>query len=313
MKYSELNQALMARLRAEYNAIPFGKANLGEYQALVNLLEDHIGDLSSEASEYISRYDEPLAALYDMLPISLKSDVGTYDEDKVQEAIELIEYQIETLIERSAKEEIAAEPAQKKRVIEGYEEKQSVQLAGQLVIFAENPKADELYMVCYCKWDNPLGIEEYYNVCTTDDYIEAMGLYAGGIQSFLGILESERAGYDTPKQTLTAADCIPGGLNEDLTGKVIVIKPEVLTPEYRRSESQLKICAGGFGASPNARGNAVFCKDLYSGKESRFERYDVAGVAANDRLPVWAVKKIALMEALKAPGVFEFGGYHFKP
>jgi len=94
---------------------------------------------------------------------------------------------------------------------------------------------------------------------------------------------------------------------------IIVIKPEVLSPEYRRSEHQLKTCQGGFGASPTASGTAVFCTDLYSGKESRFERYDVAGVIDPAKMPDWAVKKIALMESQKAPGVFEYGGYHFVP
>jgi hypothetical protein len=168
-------------------------------------------------------------------------------------------------------------------------------------------------MVCYCKWDNPLGINEYYNACVTDDYVEALNLYANGILSFTQILEKEKTDYEQPPIVLTAADCVPKGLEHNLAGSLIVIKPEVLAPEYRRSEHQIKHCTGGFGASPNSRGNAVFCKDLYSGKESRFERYDVAGIIDTGKMPEWAVKKLALTEALKEPGVFVYGGYHFKP
>jgi hypothetical protein len=126
-------------------------------------------------------------------------------------------------------------------------------------------------------------------------------------------LEKERAAFPTFQPTLTAADCVPGGLDENLTGKVVVIKPTVLSPEYRTADHQLKIVQGGFGAEPNARGNAVFCKDLYSDKETRFERYDIAGVVDPAKLPQWAKDKLAYLEALKEPGVFAFGGYHFKP
>ena len=86
-----------------------------------------------------------------------------------------------------------------------------------------------------------------------------------------------------------------------MTGKLIIIKPEVLAPEYRRSEHQIKRATGGFGCSPNSRGNAVFCKDLYSGKESRFERHDVLGVADVEKLPEWAKAKLDEQQQSKEP------------
>ena len=42
-------------------------------------------------------------------------------------------------------------------------------------------------------------------------------------------------------------------------GKIVVIKQDVLRQEYRRSTNQIKLCTGGFGASPNSRGSACFC------------------------------------------------------
>ena len=199
------------------------------------------------------------------------------------------------------------------RIIEGYEERQSIQIAGKLVILAENEKACDPFLVCYCKWDNLFGVEEYYNGYTTADYVEALKLYTGGIQHFIDILESKQAEFTATSQILTAADCIKGSLNENFNDMIIVIKPEVLSPEYRRSEYQLNICFNGAGASPNSYGNAVFCTNLFSGENSRFERYDVAGVIDYAKLPDWAIKKIALMEAIKQQDVFEYGGYHFKP
>jgi hypothetical protein len=82
---------------------------------------------------------------------------------------------------------------------------------------------------------------------------------------------------------------------------------------YRTADHQLKIVQGGFGASPDSRGNAVFCKDLYSDKKTRFERYDIAGVIDPAKLPQWAKDKLAYLEALKEQGVFAFGDSHFKP
>ena len=51
---------------------------------------------------------------------------------------------------------------------------------------------------------------------------------------------------------------------------------------------QIKLCVGGFGASPHSRGSACYCVDLYSGKESRFERWDILGTLEPEELPKWA-------------------------
>ena len=68
----------------------------------------------------------------------------------------------------------------------------------------------------------------------------------------------------------------------------MVIKQEVLRQEYRRSTNQIKFCTGGFGASPNSRGSACYCVDLYSRTTSRFERQDIMGTLQENQLPKWA-------------------------
>ena len=308
------NKILRDRLRSEYYEHSsddwHSDADKARLRALINFFEDNVNSFSQMTTDYLASLDQPFRALEKMCPFNLATDWQdwTFNEDLAADALDYIE---------NATEKLSCpkpEPVQvNKRVIEGYEEKHSIQVAGQLVILAENPKAGEQYMVCYCKWDNPLGINEYYNVCVIDDYTEALNLYAKGILSFTQILEKEMADYERPPRSLTAADCLPNSQGADLSGKIIVIKPEVLSPEYRRAERQLKICNDGFGALPKSRGSAVFCMDLYSGKESHFERYDVAGIIDPAKMPEWAVKKVALMEAIKEPGVFEYGGYHFKP
>ena len=62
----------------------------------------------------------------------------------------------------------------------------------------------------------------------------------------------------------------------------------MLRPEYRRATSQLQLCTGGFGASPNSRGTACHCTELYSGKTSYFQRSDILGVIEPEKLPKWA-------------------------
>ena len=87
---------------------------------------------------------------------------------------------------------------------------------------------------------------------------------------------------------ITMDGCAPVSYEENLRGKIVVIKPEVLRREYRRATCQLKLCMGGFGASPHSRGSACYCVDLYTGKESRYERMDVMGTIQPEKLPEWA-------------------------
>jgi hypothetical protein len=308
------DQVLCNRLRADYNhAVHTGDyfgAEDAKHRALLNFFEDYVGEFSQETTDYLVEFDRPLAALYKLCPYNLNTEHSgwTFNEDLAMDAVDRIEDAVSDRLNR--KKDVVVP---QKRLIDGYEEKLSIQLAGRLVIFGENPKSDVPYLVCLSKRDNPLGIEEFYNAAVTDDYLEAMRQFTNELDTLLIGLEDERAAFGTVQPTLTAADCVPKGLDDELAGKLIIIKPDVLSPEYRTADRQLKIVQGGFGARPNARGNAVFCKDLYSGKESRFERYDVLGVADLDRIPEWAKQKLALLEAIKEPGVFEYGGYHFKP
>ena len=209
--------------------------------------------------------------------------------------------------------------AGEKHNIQGYEEKSSIQLAGQIVILGEKPGVEEPYLVANCKWDNPFGVYEYFNVSVTADYFEAVGEFIKRQSVLLEQLETEHKLSGIAFQALTEDDCIPNGKSEDITGKIIVIKPEVLSPEYRTMNHQIKLCTGGFGANPNASGRAVFCTDLYSGKSSRFERMDIAGVIDPEKMPEWAKTKLAEIQKAKenpkiaADGTFEYGGNHFTP
>ena len=176
------------RLRSEYEKANFHNADRDELSALMNFLEENIGKCSPRTMEYLALFDRPLAALYEMTPISLKSANPDfdYDDDKSQEFIDAVEAEVDKWLNNSRKQEIPKETEQREQiVINGYVEKHHIQIAGNLVILAENSNSDEPYMVCYRKTVDLFGIREYYNIVTTADYVEALKLYAGGIQSFV--------------------------------------------------------------------------------------------------------------------------------
>ena len=99
------------------------------------------------------------------------------------------------------------------------------------------------------------------------------------------ITETQTAnGYTLLKNAIT----VTISYDDDLNGKIVVIRPGVLRREYQLATRQLKLCIGGFGASPHSRGSACFCVYLYSGDSSRFERRDILGTLEPEQLPQWA-------------------------
>ena len=159
------------------------------------------------------------------------------------------------------------------------------------IVLGENPasKGDDRYMCAFCQ-NNGL-MAGYTEMMVSKDYPELARLFGERVAE-----QAEKTRIDLngpkiqgiPNEPITADGCEVIGYQHDLRGKIVVIKPEVLRPEYRRATSQLYLCDGGFGASPNSRGTACFCTQLYSGKSSYFERSDILGVIAPENLPKWA-------------------------
>lgn len=183
-----------------------------------------------------------------------------------------------------------------KRVIEGYEETNCVRLAGCEVILAENKTAAEPYMVCDCTWENPFGADEFRNGIVSADYLEIMQEFTRRLTERCQSIEEERAQRGIPLQPLTVADCDPNSKDMDMTGCVVVIKPENLSPEYRSIDHQLALCTHGNGARPKAHGRSVFCTNLYDGKSARWDRHHIAGIIPAEQLPDWAREKLAALQ-----------------
>lgn len=78
--------------------------------------------------------------------------------------------------------------------------------------------------------------------------------------------------------------CVADSLEQDYTGKILVMNYDTLKPEYRSRPYQLWLATGGFGCSPTARGRRVFATNLYDGEQSSFYRQDFAGIL---KVEVW--------------------------
>lgn len=67
-----------------------------------------------------------------------------------------------------------------------------------------------------------------------------------------------------------ASHCLPDDSDQDYTGKVVVIDPNIPKDKYKTLEDQLFLAEGGFGASPNSRGRKVYTEMIASNKEWEF-------------------------------------------
>lgn len=188
-------------------------------------------------------------------------------------------------------EPLASPNILKKRMAGDYEIIQAFHIGDREIVLGENQNAgaEERYLCAYCDQNEIFAL--YNDVMVSDDFCEITKLYADRLAEQA---EKTRVALITPKiqgisnEPLTAGDCNPVSHDDDLNNKIVVIKAEVLRREYRRATNQIKLCIGGFGASPHSRGSACFCVDLYSGKTSRYERSDVLGTLEAEQLPKWA-------------------------
>ncbi len=206
-----------------------------------------------------------------------------------------------------------------KRMIETYEVKNAIHLAGGEVVLAEDTNSHEPFMVCDCSWDNPFSVDVYTNIAVSSDYLEVMKEFLERIARRVEQIEQERSIHGVSNIPLTIEDCIPGSQYRNYTDQLIVIRPEKIAPAARTADHQLLLATGGNGCSPDALGRAVFCRNLFTRESMRWERHQVAGIIRPDRIPEWAaerlktLKKTTEKETSLPDGAFAYGGYHFTP
>jgi hypothetical protein len=129
---------------------------------------------------------------------------------------------------------------------EGYTEIKRQQINRHLIILAANPDTENCYMVCEYRQGNVFGVTENVWAGITPDYLEAIGEYTKKVQYHINCIQSirdHRKSYEGIEYCeLSAEHCVPNGLDGGMKGKVVVIKPEALSPEFRTADSQLPLC-----------------------------------------------------------------------
>ena len=179
---------------------------------------------------------------------------------------------------------------EEKRYAGTYEIIESIHFGlNEFVVGEDQSKPDLPYMTARYECNEIIG--RYFDMVGSSSYAEIMGIFAQRIADEADRLQKEVAELEAKgieMKAITKDDCTLISYEDDINGKVIVIKPSALKREFRSPTYQLRYCTGGFGASPNSRGSAVFCTNLYTGKETRYERRDVLGVMDVDTLPKWA-------------------------
>lgn len=185
--------------------------------------------------------------------------------------------------------------SEEKRIFCGYTVEQSIFVGSKEVLLGvdEQHTQEHRFMVCYCSYDNPLGIPWAADAIGTDDYLEAMQVFLDRAQAQVELVRKEQEQYRFDKTPFTVADCIPDDRGKSIVGKVVVISAEPRRYEYQHAAYQLILADGGNGAV-GGRGQAVFGICLATGERHRWERYDVLGEIKPEKMPQWA--KEALMK-----------------
>lgn len=178
-----------------------------------------------------------------------------------------------------------------KRKIGEYTVLSAVNVGEKEIILASNEQSTdgEKYL---CGFVERNDLFELCSECmVSDDYIEIVHLFGSRVANEAELFREQVEKLDIPVAVITEADCIPDHYPKDINGKIIAIDPKVLKPEFRRADRQLYLVTGGFGASANSRGSAVFCTNLHTGESTRYERMDIMGEVKPDCMPDWAKEK----------------------
>lgn len=178
-----------------------------------------------------------------------------------------------------------------KRKICEYTVLSAVDVGEKEIILASNEQSTdgEKYL---CGFVERNDLFELCSECmVSDDYIEIVHLFGSRVANEAELFREQVEKLDIPVGVITEADCIPDHYTKDINGKIIAIDPKVLKPEFRRTDRQLYLVTGGFGASANSRGSAVFCTNLHTGESTRYERMDIMGEVKPECMPDWAKEK----------------------
>ena len=109
-----------------------------------------------------------------------------------------------------------------------------------------------------------------------------------------------------------AEHCVGDRAEQDYTGKVLVLSPDVLREQYWGQDYQLLYARSGFGCEPHSSGRAVFATCLSDGETARWNREDFIGVLDEKYLPDWAREKLEELMTQEQTDAPTMGGMNMK-
>ena len=186
--------------------------------------------------------------------------------------------------------------SEEKRMIGSYEVEHSIHLGDKEVILGVDKKEQYPFMVCYCTYDNPLGVPWATEAVGSDDYLEAMQIFLDRVQAQVELVKNEQEQYRFDKTPFTIDDCIPDDRTRSIVGKVVVMDVEPKRYEYQHPAYQFVLAESGHGAT-GGRGQAVFGTCLATGERGRWERFDVLGEIKPEKMPDWAKEALEEIKA----------------
>lgn len=180
-----------------------------------------------------------------------------------------------------------------KRMAENYEIISAFWVGDKEIVFGIDENDSEPYLCAF--YNSHIILGQYSECMVGNDYIGMVELFSQRIQEQCNKVRDEQAKVRVPRIAITPDMCYKNDYSKSIEGKVVVIKADSLRPEYRTADRQLMLCTGGFGSHANARGNACFCINLYSGKDTRWERYDIQGEIKPEYMPDWAKERLEII------------------
>ena len=141
-------------------------------------------------------------------------------------------------------------------MIGDWEVLQGIHVGDKEVVLLYDPhNAETPYAVCCNQRNNSMGLEYTAEGVGSDDYLEMMEVFLQRVQGQVDRVRADRERTNEPQEVFGEEHCLPlNGEEPDLHGRVAVIKPEALRPEYRNAAAQVVLVSSGFGASAHSRG-----------------------------------------------------------
>ena len=185
----------------------------------------------------------------------------------------------------------------KKRIIENFEIIHSIQIGARELVVGVSPELE--FMCCFCTQDD---IAEYYSeAMSSSEYLEIMELYADRLKGQIAAVQAQRNTLHIPLDMLGREHCFPLLDGDDITNKVVAVRPTSLRYEYQRADCQLILVTGESGARSNPRGTAVYGINVFTGRRaSQWERGDILGEVRPECLPQWAKDRLQVIQRERA-------------